>query len=76
LDDVQPRVVLALGNTAARSIFGYEHGIGRTHGVVTQLASGPGLATYHPAAALRGGTGVLEIMRADLRILRSLLEGP
>jgi DNA polymerase len=76
LDDVQPRVVLALGNTAARSIFGYERGIGQTHGVVTQLESGPGLATYHPAAALRGGAGVLEMMRADLRIVKSLLEMP
>jgi DNA polymerase len=72
--DVQPRVVLALGNTAARSIFGYERGIGQTHGVVTLLESGPGLATYHPAAALRGGSGVLELMRADLRIVKSLLE--
>lgn len=76
LEEVRPRVVLALGNTAARSVFGYDQGMGQTHGVVRQLASGPGLATYHPAAALRGGANVLELMRADLRIVKSLLEGP
>jgi DNA polymerase len=73
LRDVAPRVVLALGNTAARSVFGYDEGIGRTHGRITQLASGPGMATYHPAAALRSGTTVLEVMRADLRELRALV---
>ena len=76
LDDVRPRVVLALGNTAARSVFGYQQGIGLTHGRVTQLGSGPGLATYHPAAALRGGAAVLELMRADLQIVKSLVELP
>ncbi len=74
LSDVAPRVVLALGNTAARAVFGFERGIGETHGQVAQLASGPGLATYHPAAALRGGAAVLAVMRADLRVLRTLVE--
>jgi DNA polymerase len=73
LADVEPRVVLALGNTAARSIFGYDEGIGRTHGLVTLLGSVRGLATYHPAAALRGGPSVVDVMRADLRILTTLL---
>ena len=56
-----------------RSVFGYERGIGTTHGLVVRLAGGPGLATYHPAAALRGGSRVVEVMRADLRILKSLV---
>lgn len=73
LQDVRPRVVLALGNTAARAIFGYEKGIGQTHGVVTQLASGPGMATYHPAAALRSGASVLQLMRDDLAVLHTLV---
>lgn len=73
LDDVRPGAVLALGNTAARSVFGYEHGIGTTHGLVVRLAGGPGMATYHPAAALRGGPRVVEVIRADLRILKSLV---
>ena len=86
VDDYAPRVVLALGNVAARAVFGYREGVGavhgriavvaatgRVHGDVTQ-ASTRGLATYHPAAALRGGSSVVDVMRRDLRILRQLLE--
>jgi DNA polymerase len=73
LDDCAPRVVLALGNTAARAVFGYVEGVGRTHGRVCQLGLAKGLATYHPAAALRGGSSVVDVMRADLRILQQLL---
>ena len=70
---VQASLVLALGNTAARSVFRFEEGIGVTHGRVVRLGSGHGLATYHPAAALRGGPSVVNVMRADLRILKSLV---
>lgn len=76
LDDIKPRVVLALGNTAARAVFGYAEGIGTTHGLVRDLGSCLGIATYHPAAALRGGPGVVRVMRDDLRIVRSLVERP
>ena len=86
VDDYAPRVVLALGNVAARAVFGYTEGVGETHGriaVVSVTGRDPaassepptrGLATYHPAAALRGGSSVVDVMRADLRILRQLLE--
>ena len=33
-----------------------------------------GLATYHPAAALRGDPRVVATMRADLAVLRELME--
>ncbi len=71
---VKAPLVLALGNTAARSVFGYEEGIGQTHGRIVQLDDAQGMATYHPAAALRGGPSVVDVMRADLRILKSLVE--
>ena len=32
-----------------------------------------GMATYHPAAALRGGPSVVDVMRSDLRVLKELL---
>ena len=67
------RVILALGNTAARSVLGFEDGIGLTHGRVVTLGAGRGLATYHPAAALRGGPSVVDVMRADLRVVKELL---
>jgi uracil-DNA glycosylase family 4 len=71
---VKAPLVLALGNTAARSVFGFEQGIGQTHGRIVQLGGGLGLATYHPAAALRGGPSVVDVMRADLRVLKTLVE--
>jgi uracil-DNA glycosylase family 4 len=73
-ESVKPSLVLALGNTAARSVFGYDQGIGVTHGRIVQLGGGQGMATYHPAAALRGGPSVVDVMRADLRLLKSLVE--
>ncbi|MGD0853836.1 MAG: uracil-DNA glycosylase [Acidimicrobiales bacterium] len=73
---VRAPLVLALGNTAARSVFRFEQGIGVTHGQIVKLGGGLGLATYHPAAALRGGASVVDVMRADLRILKTLVAGP
>ena len=86
VDEYAPRVVLGLGNIAARALFGYTEGVGVIHGRVSPvIASGRddvasnesatrGLATYHPAAALRGGPSVVNVIRADLGILRQLLE--
>lgn len=71
---VRPSLVLALGNTAARSVFGFTEGIGVTHGRIVELAGGRGLASYHPAAALRGGPRVVDVMRADLAVLRRLAQ--
>jgi DNA polymerase len=69
----QPRVILALGNTAAKSVFDFDAGIGLTHGRIVDLGTCRGLATYHPAAALRGGPSVVDVMRDDLRVLKRLL---
>jgi DNA polymerase len=68
-----PRVLLALGNTAAKSVFGFDAGIGLTHGRVVAMGTCRGMATYHPAAALRGGPSVVDVMRSDLRVLKELL---
>jgi len=71
---VRPRVVLALGNTAARAVFGFSEGIGRTHGRIQSVGSAWGLATYHPAGALRGGPSVVDVLRVDLRRVKDLVE--
>jgi uracil-DNA glycosylase len=67
-----PRVVLALGLTAAREVLGSRAPMGEVHGVVHRLASGPALATYHPAAALRTPS-VVDVIRRDLRIVADLI---
>lgn len=86
VDDYAPRVVLALGNIAAHAVFGYTKGVGVTHGLIAPVvltgaghdasttSATRGLATYHPAAALRGGSSVVDVMRADLLVLRELLD--
>ena len=76
LAQVRPRVLLALGLTAATSVFGGVSTMGEAHGVVRSTGEGLGLATYHPAAALRGGPRVVQVMREDLRRVRALLEAP
>lgn len=69
----RPLVVLALGNTAARAVFGLVEPMAASHGRVYTLACGPGVATYHPAAALRTPS-VVDVIRADLRVVRRLVE--
>lgn len=74
LGRVAPRFILTLGNTAGRAIFSYRTGIGQVHGHVFRWGEIEGVPTYHPAAALRGGAGVVDVMRADLGVVRRLLE--
>lgn len=76
LNGVTSKVVLVLGNTASRSVLGHEGGIGETHGRIVALGDKRAVATYHPAAALRGGPIVVDVMREDLRIVGELLENP
>lgn len=70
---VAPRVVVVLGATAARSLLGRRDPMGTLHGEVVALGDARALATYHPAAALRGGARVENLLRADLRSVRQLI---
>jgi uracil-DNA glycosylase family 4 len=74
LDRVAPAYILTLGNTAGRAIFAYQSGIGQVHGHVFRSGAIKGVPTYHPAAALRGGQSVVDTMRADLGVIRRLME--
>jgi DNA polymerase len=76
LDRVAPAYILTLGNTAGRAIFAYQSGIGQVHGHVFRSGAIKGVPTYHPAAALRGGPSVVDTMRADLGVIRRLMEAP
>ena len=69
---LRPARILAVGNVAAKAVFGFDEGISRTHGRLSHYEGVPGVATYHPAAALRAGPNVVDVMRADLRVLRAL----
>jgi DNA polymerase len=67
-------VVLCVGNTAARAVLGHTEGVSKTHGQPVTLGAATGVATYHPAAALRGGPNVVAVMRADLSVVRAALK--
>ncbi len=71
---VTPWAMLTLGNTASRAVFGFHEPMGAFHGRIVSLDGVPGMATYHPAAALRNGPNLVEVMRQDLRVLRGILE--
>ncbi|HET9691276.1 MAG TPA: uracil-DNA glycosylase [Acidimicrobiales bacterium] len=72
---VRPRVVLTLGNFSTRTLLGTTLGVTKLRG--TPHPWGPEgtvvLPTFHPAAALRGGAGVLAQMRADFVRAKELL---
>ena len=72
-DQCAASVTLAVGLTAAREVLGATLPMGRIHGRPRHLEGGSGLATYHPAAALRNPE-IVDVMRADLRVLSALLE--
>jgi DNA polymerase len=68
-------VIVTLGNTATRAVLETTEPIGRMRGRPIALGQHTVVATYHPAAALRAGPSVVEMMREDLQIARAVREG-
>ncbi len=71
---VRPRGVLTLGLVAGQSVLGFSVAMGAMHGRLVTVAGRPGLGTYHPAAALRQGPSLVEVMKADLASLRAAMD--
>lgn len=74
LDLIQPKVVVTLGNFATRALLGTTEGISRLRGHVYPYRSGYLVPTFHPSAALRGGSTVVAQMRADLVRAKEVLQ--
>jgi DNA polymerase len=83
---VRPRVVVALGATAALTLFGRQASVTRDRGKRLALSDemqalvGTGLVTYHPSAALRAPSPeqrkqVRDWLRADLELAARLCSG-
>jgi uracil-DNA glycosylase len=76
---VDPKVVVTLGNFAARTLLETTTGISRLRGRTYPFQGRVLLLTFHPAAALHaqgrrtGGPGPLEAMEGDFRVLAELL---
>jgi DNA polymerase len=73
LAQMSPRVIMTLGNTASRAVLGTDAKIGDIHGRVHEVDGRVVIPTYHPAAGLRAGPNVVDVMREDLRKIRQHL---
>lgn len=72
---VQPKVVVTLGNFAAKLLLPTDTGITRLRGEAYPWWGRFLVPTFHPAAALRGSARVLEEMRTDFGIVRDIIDG-
>jgi DNA polymerase len=73
---VHPRVIVALGATAARAVLGRNVGIAASRGAVHDAFGTQALVTYHPSAVLRADDRAAEVRAAlveDLELALSLL---
>lgn len=67
---VAGRVIVALGATAARSLFGRTLPIAASRGETFHVHDRPAIVTYHPSAVLRADEAAVEIRRALVADLR------
>ncbi|MBW3642156.1 MAG: uracil-DNA glycosylase [Actinobacteria bacterium] len=66
LEQVDPKVVVTLGNVATRALLDRPDGITRLRGRAYPWDGRQLVPTYHPSAVLRGSPGAMAGMRADL----------
>ena len=69
---IDPKVVVTLGNFSTRLLLKEDAGISRLRGRAFNWWNRIVVPTYHPAAALRGGAGMLEAIREDLALVKSI----
>jgi DNA polymerase len=68
-------VVVTLGNFSTKLLLRTEVGITRMRGVAYAWWGRYLVPTFHPAAALRGGERVKNDIRADLALVRAVIDG-
>lgn len=75
LELVDPKVVVTLGNFATKLLLKTPMGITKVRGRIYPWWREKSLiATYHPAAALRGGDRITDLMRQDFSLMREALD--
>jgi uracil-DNA glycosylase len=72
---VDPKVVVTLGNFSSKLLLRTELGVTRLRGTAIEWWGRRLVATFHPAAALRGSARVLEEMRYDFGLVRQVIDG-
>jgi uracil-DNA glycosylase family 4 len=73
LDRIRPKVILAMGNTAAETLLSTKQSLGSLRGRVHRVRGMPVIVTYHPAALLRNPHWKKPTWD-DVRIARQLLD--
>jgi uracil-DNA glycosylase family 4 len=73
IGQVQPQIIISLGNTALQALTG-RSGITKHRGRPVQLGDATVIPTFHPAAALRS-SHYLPHIKADLRAAKRILSG-
>ncbi|MBW3594958.1 MAG: uracil-DNA glycosylase [Actinobacteria bacterium] len=78
LRHMQPKVIVTLGNFATRFVTGLQIGITKARGQLFDYGGATVIPTFHPAAALRGGRfgglSPVDAIRADMKVVRTILE--
>jgi DNA polymerase len=72
---IDPAVVVTLGNFSTKLLLHTTTGITRMRGTAYEWWGRFLVPTFHPAAALRGGERVTNDIRADLGMVRDILDG-
>lgn len=72
---VDPKVVVTVGNFSSKLLLRTTTGITRLRGLAYEWWGRFLVPTFHPAAALRGGERVMNDIRHDLALVRSILDG-
>jgi DNA polymerase len=72
---VDPAVVVTVGNFSSKLLLGTTTGITKLRGTAYEWWGRYLVPTFHPAAALRGGDKVTNQIRADLALVRDIIDG-
>ena len=79
IENIEPRVVITLGNFATRVILDKQVSISRVRGQRFTIDGRTVVPTFHPAAVLHGGGEAgaqMAALRSDFRTIREILEEP
>jgi DNA polymerase len=72
---VDPAVVVTVGNFSSKLLLATTIGITKLRGTAYEWWGRYLVPTFHPAAALRGGEKVTSQIRADLALVRDIIDG-
>ena len=72
---VDPAVVVTVGNFSSKLLLATTTGITKLRGSAYEWWGRYLVPTFHPAAALRGGERVTDQIRADLMLVRDIIDG-